>query len=180
TGADAQSRGGLWPLSPKDAQPITPGMEEAHDLTPPPVPLRALAGGESDALALAAEALPYGLAVFGPDLRYRYANSFLRGRHGVDPVGLHANEVLPPELAGPITERLAEVLRTRRTVADMTLQGTTRNVPLARVYAATFFPLTLEDGLPGVGVMVRDVTEHHDSEASLREAHRELGQSERR
>ena len=168
------------PLSRSDDEPINQGMEEAHDLNrPAAVPLR-VAGGSPDVLALAAEALPCGLAVFGPDLRYRFANGHLRTLHGVDPVGLHASEVLPVELAGPVTERLAEVMRTGRTIPDVALRGTTRNAAGERVYAATFFAVELEPGQAGAGVLVRDVTETHDTEAALHEAHRELGQSERR
>jgi PAS domain S-box-containing protein len=101
---------------------------------------------------------PVGLGFVDRDLRFVRVNEMLAAMNGVaesEHLGRTVDEVLP-HLAGVVGPILNQVLRTRAPVADIALDSDDRH------WVASYYPVWADDddAPVGVGVVVRDVSEH--------------------
>jgi len=122
-------------------------------------------------------ALPVGVAFITPDMRYAHVNEALaqvNGRTVEEHLGRTMHEVLGEH--GADAERLTREVIARGAPMELELGLRTPASPdEERFYEATYFPVfAADDGLLGVGSVMRDVTDRHaleqDREGLLRDA----------
>lgn len=118
------------------------------------------------------DAVPVGLCIVGPDLRFRSINrrmAEMTGRPAEENVGRTLSEVTPG-VATQLTPELQRVLRGER-VLDLELRGTLMSTPCAgRVFLVSLEPLRGADG--GVNAVLcsaLDITERKLAEEALRD-----------
>jgi PAS domain S-box-containing protein len=115
------------------------------------------------------DAVPFGLGVWTPDLRFERVNETLariNGRSVHDHLGRTLEEVLGP-YAPRVAELLQRVLDTGEPVLDQEIAAADAADPSRELlWEATCFPVTDADGtIAGVGAVVREVTGRRRHEA---------------
>ncbi|MFP2912872.1 PAS domain-containing protein, partial [Pyxidicoccus sp. 3LFB2] len=113
-------------------------------------------------------ASPVGMGFLDRELRYVHINPVLADLNGVTPEA-HRGRT-PPEVLGPGTEALMEllreVLRTGEPVVDLQVADPRPGEP--RHFLASYFPVHMGGELLGVGATVREVTEQTREQERLR------------
>ncbi|KAB8333719.1 PAS domain S-box protein [Scytonema tolypothrichoides VB-61278] len=133
---------------------------------------RANPTGEQTGDALLAP-LPLGVALIGPDLRYRMINPTLAALNGAPPeahIGRSIAEMIP-NLASVLEPLLQQVLATGEPVVNVPMQRPGHTAPQpAGTWLASFYPLRDPEGdVTAVEVVISDVTQLVQSEATLRQ-----------
>jgi PAS domain S-box-containing protein len=113
---------------------------------------------------------------FGQDLRCRLAVGALRASRwsGEELLGRRPDEVIPAEVAGPVTRRLQAALAGQRQAFEA--HGVRDPT---RLWAIDLLPLPHPDGETTVLWLGRDVTNLRRSESELREQRRQLAEAQR-
>jgi diguanylate cyclase (GGDEF)-like protein/PAS domain S-box-containing protein len=118
---------------------------------------------------------PVGLALLDTNYRFLRINERMAEINGL-PVEAHIGrtlrDVLPPELAGPLTELYRPVLERGEPALNVELHGQTAGEPgVERHWLANFFPFRSETGeVAGVMAAVADITELKRQEVKLRQS----------
>jgi len=158
-------------------------------LWPSPVYSRGVGVSPEDQ-ALAATALvqglqvdaPIGFAVHDEQLRFElvsHSMAAINGRSPAEHLGQHVADILPPELAAPIEDLLAEVRDTGVARTGIEIGGTTHAAPgERRTWVAGFHPIALGERRM-VGVVIVDVTDRHRAQEELRESEAVLSGAQR-
>ena len=108
---------------------------------------------------------PIGLAVLGPDLRFRYVNERLAAMNGIAPadhIGKSVGDLLPQYR--DITEEIGNrVLRSGEAVRNLEIAGETPAEPgVHRQWLEHWLPLTDDAGqVLGINIVVEEVTERN-------------------
>jgi PAS domain S-box-containing protein len=147
-------------------------------------------GVSPDDRALAASALveglqadaPIGFAVHDEQLRFELVSHSLaaiNGRAAAEHLGRRVTDILPPELAGPVEQLLADVRDSGEARTGIEFGGTTAARPgEERTWVAGFYPVDLEERRL-VGVVLIDVTDRHRAQQELRESEAVLSGAQR-
>ncbi len=118
------------------------------------------------------DASPVGLCLVDKNLRYMRVNQRLadiNGRPVSEHPGRTPHEIIP-ELGRQIEPLCRRVVETGEPVLDQEMRGSTPADPgTERCWLASYCPVRSDDGsLVGVGMVVQDITEHRESERTLR------------
>jgi len=136
---------------------LTGGMVDLHDLIEREVLLDGIFAGA-----------PLGIALFGPDLRYRRVNEAYAAMTGIPAadhaIGASATSSLG--IAAAATEMLQQVLRTGEPAHGVVITGTTGpGAGIQRRLVASYIPLVIPGGeVAGLAALVQDDTERHSAE----------------
>ncbi len=138
----------------------------------------ALAHDHLRKLEMLYDTAPVGLCEFDSDLRYVRINSALaqmNGRPAADHIGRTVGEMIPG-VADSIEAGLRRILVTGVAVFEKEVEGFTAADPLVKHHwLASWYPLRNAEGLvDGISVVVQDVTELKQAEASLRQKEMQL------
>ena len=153
-------------------QQQVPGEFAALD---PPVPVGSVPDGT---LASLMQALPLGVAVFGPDLRYRHVNPALvqiGGRTAQDRIGRTVDEVAP-QTAAMVVPVMRHLIDTRRSLTGWRL-ASPQTAPDAPAYdvVADFHPIVDASGqVTGLLSLVRDVSGEQRAASVVRSSEQRL------
>lgn len=120
------------------------------------------------------ETAPVGLCVLDTGLRYVRVNKRLaeiNGRSPADHIGRTVREIVP-DMAAEAEPLFRQVIETGTPIRDVEISGTTGAQDGAkRSWLEHFYPVKSLDGqVTGINVVVEDITERKQVEASLRES----------
>ncbi len=120
---------------------------------------------------------PQAMALIESDMTYSRANKKLAAMNGLeiaDIVGKKVNQVIP-EMSEQIMPVIEEVFKTGRKVESLrTIGETSSGRSDERVWEADIYPVLSGTDVRGVGVNVRDITEHARMSFELRRMMQEL------
>ena len=122
----------------------------------------------------AIDSSPYGIAFYDRRMRFLRINKALALINGA-PTEAHIGKTIDqmiPALAPTIRPILEQVLQTGSTASNVVIEGRTPAQPNAtRRWVVTYYPIPgPQQSVAGVGCIVQDVTEQHQTEQQLRQA----------
>ncbi len=133
---------------------VSPDLDAGHSWPHPRV---------AEAISAFVDRGPFGVAVFGADLRFLLVSQGLAGLQGADvskTVGKRVEEVLPAPYGDQVRARLQEVLASGVAMVDAQTWGTFAGSPTPRSFTSSFYRLDGPTGSPlGVVVLVTEMTE---------------------
>ncbi len=122
---------------------------------------------------------PVGMAFLDDQLRFSLVNEALAEMNGIsvaEHIGKTPGEILS-DLKNQIEPIFTEVLQTGQPICDVEIHGKTRKYSsIDRTWLASYFPITFAtDRHPsqlGIGMIIVEITERKQIEATLQESHR--------
>ncbi len=117
------------------------------------------------------EAMPIGLCLLDKELRYIRINKQLSDINGVpisEHIGRAMKEVLPISITKGTEPVAREVLETGEPVIDIETHGPNPAHPgKTGCWLVSYFPVSNDEGVDGVGIVVQDITERKRNEEEL-------------
>ncbi|NEP18591.1 MAG: PAS domain S-box protein [Leptolyngbya sp. SIO4C1] len=117
-------------------------------------------------------ASPLGFALLDKNLRYLRINQTLANINGISPsehLGKTPAEILPGELGQTAHQLHQQVLKTGQAIHNREICSTLLGDQL-RFWTASYFPVALHNGQPGVAAVIAEVTELKQTQRALEES----------
>lgn len=120
---------------------------------------------------------PQAMGLIDTEMRYLRVNDRLAQMNGMDAEMMMGKSILEivPDLNDQIAPAVQQVIATRRKIEALRIIGSTPSNPdRERIYECDYYPVHYGDELKGIGLTVRDVTEHARMSFELRRVMQEL------
>lgn len=120
---------------------------------------------------------PVGLCIMNTDLRFLKINQRLARMNGL-PVEQHIGRTLReviPEIAPKLEPLYRQVIESGQPILEVEVRGVTPAEPREeRSYEVSYYPITVDAKVVGIGVVVQDITVRKRAEETVRRAQEEL------